>query len=126
MKKILRAEYKRCAKLNPEFIALVRKQNKSIFLISDMEFSGDEQLLRVERMFFELDNRLPFTIGNVECRGRYVGGITFPIEQCTSFDEAFSVFIQQSSSNSFWLIDDKNWGNIIDVDFFEAFLVIGI
>ncbi len=112
------------ARLNPEIVALVQKQGKSIFLISDMEFAGDNQLLRVESMFFELDKTLSFTTSIVECRGRYAGGITFPIERCASFEGAFSVFTQQSSSKNFWLIDNKSWKDIIDVDFFEAFIAI--
>lgn len=124
MKKLLRAEYEDYARLNPEIVALIQKQGESIFLISDMEFAGDSQLLRVESMFFELDKALSFTTSIVECRGRYAGGITFPIERCASFEEAFSVFIQQSSSKNFWLIDNKSWKDIIDADFFEAFIAI--
>lgn len=124
MRELSASDYKKYAAADPELIAIIRKSENRIILISDMEYEGDNGLLRIENMFFELDITTPFSVSVVACRGQYAGGITFPIENCHSFDKAFSFFIEQSDSKHYWLIDDKSWGSIINLDFDEAFIVV--
>lgn len=123
MVKLSLEEYRRYAYLNPELVAIVMKEGNSLLLISDMEYGGENEKLRVENMCFELDMTLSFRESIVECRGRYAGGVTFPLENCSTFDEAFGFFLEQSASQNFYLIDDDTWRNIICLDFDEAFVV---
>ena len=123
MERLSLTEYRECVSRNPELSAIIRKDEKQLLLISDMEYGGDKECLRIENMFFDLDTNLPFHESIVECRDRYAGGITFPLENCSSFDEAFNFFVEQSDVNSYWLVDDDTWGNIADLDFDEIFVV---
>lgn len=81
-------EYKHHVSVNPELAAILRKEENTLVLISDMEYGGDEERLRIEHMFFELDMSIPFSESIVACREQYAGGITFPVENCDSFDTA--------------------------------------
>lgn len=123
MERLSLTEYRECVSRNPELSAIIRKDEKQLLLISDMEYGGDKECLRIENMFFDLDTNLPFHESIVECRDRYAGGITFPLENCSSFDEAFNFFVEQSDVNSYWLVDDDTWGNVAGLDFDEIFVV---
>ncbi len=123
MKRLALEEYKHYVSVNPELAAILRKEENSIVLISDMEYGGDAERLRIEHMFFELDMSMPFSESIVACRDRYAGGITFPIENCDSFDAAFSFFVDQSDSMEYWLIDNTLWKEIATLEFDEIFVV---
>ena len=124
MKKLLLTEYREYVSRTPELAAIIRKDEKCLLLISDMEYGGDQEFLRIENMLFDLDTNLPFHESIVECRDRYAGGITFPLENCSSFEEAFDFFVEQSDCKSYWLVDDDTWGNIAGLDFDEIFVVV--
>lgn len=57
-----------------EKLYLIIVEDDEIFLRADIE---DEENLRIEMMYFEMDTSLNFTNANSECRGRYAGGIHF-------------------------------------------------
>ena len=117
-------EYKEYVSCNPELAAIIRKNGNHLQLISNIEHIVDQELFRVENMSFCLNLNLPFSESVVECRGRYAGGITFPLENCSSFDEVFCFFVEQSESQSYWLINDDTWTDVLEIDFFEAFVVL--
>ena len=57
-----------------EKLHLIIVEDDKIFLRADIE---NEEVLRIEMMYFEMDTSLNFTNANSECRGRYAGGIYF-------------------------------------------------
>lgn len=57
-----------------EKLYLIIVDDDEIFLRADIE---DEENLRIEMMYFEMDTSLNFGDANLECRGRYAGGIHF-------------------------------------------------
>ncbi|MBE7064326.1 MAG: hypothetical protein E7384_00705 [Ruminococcaceae bacterium] len=117
-------DYKKYVSYNPENTALIRKSENTLILLSDMEYGGEYALLRIEKMFFDLDTTKPFSESIVDCRSHYLGGITFELEDCTSFDDAFSFFINQSNSKNYWLIENNSWGEILNLDFHETFVIL--
>ena len=124
MKKLALTEYREYVSRTPELAAIIRKDENCLLLISDMEYGGDQEFLRIENMLFDLDTNLPFHDSIVECRDRYAGGITFPSENCSSFEEAFDFFVEQFGCKSYWLVDDDTWGDIANLDFDEIFIVV--
>lgn len=59
-----------------EKLYLIQTDNGKVYLLSDIEYGGDIGL-RIEIMNFEMNTKLPFSTANSECRGHYIGGITF-------------------------------------------------
>ena len=70
-----------------EKMYLIAVDGGRVFLRADIE-RGGEVGLRIETMNFELDTAFGFWQANVDCRGRYAGGISF-IEY-ENYDEAES------------------------------------
>ena len=118
------SEFKKHSQAHPEQTALLRKLDNKIYLLSDIEYGGDNEQLQIEWMHFELDTSIPFDTSLLKCRDEYAGGITYPLENCESFEICLSEFIEQSSTNEFWLIDNENWSEISTIDFYEAFVTI--
>lgn len=123
MRKLTLEEYKHQVSVNPELAAILRKEENALVLISDIEYGGAEERLRIEHMFFELDTSIPFSESIVACRDQYAGGITFPVENCDCFDTAFSAFLEQSGATEFWLLDNALWRDVATLDFDEIFVV---
>ena len=57
-----------------EKLYLILIDYDKVFLCADIE---NEENLRIEMMYFEMDTSLNFFESNSECRGRYSGGIYF-------------------------------------------------
>ena len=73
MQEVTREEYVKNI-TDYEKLHLIIVEDDKIFLRADIE---DEENLRIEMMYFEMDTSLNFTNANSECRGRYAGGIYF-------------------------------------------------
>lgn len=85
MVKLTEKQFKEYAKANPENIALIRKNNMNLMLISDIECCENNCLFRIEQMSFKLDIEIAFLESMVDCRGYYAGGITYIFEEGQSF-----------------------------------------
>ncbi len=73
MQEVTREEYVKNI-TDYEKLHLIIVEDDKIFLRADIE---DEENLRIEMMYFEMDTSLNFGDANSECRGRYAGGIYF-------------------------------------------------
>ena len=113
MRKISKEEYIEFIKITPEHVALIEIENDKVFLKADMEFSGQQQLLCVENMYFQLNDSKKLLHDLEECRSFYAGGITFSIENCENENIAIEVFMQRSDTELYLLVNDNELEDII-------------
>ena len=95
-----------------EKLYLVISDDESIFLRADIE---NEENLRIEMMYFELNTAFSFSLANSECRERYAGKIYF-IEYDSDEEAEKNIlkdFLSLSDNAIFLLCEDDELKNIL-------------
>lgn len=97
---------------NYEKLYLIINDDESVFLRADIE---NEETLRIEMMYFELNTAFSFSLATSECRGKYTGKIYF-IEYDNDKDAEKNIledFLNLNNDAIFLLCKDAELKNIL-------------
>lgn len=91
-----------------EKLYLIIVEDNKIYLRADIE---NEENLRIEMMYFEMNTSLTFFEANNECRGRYCGGIY--IFDYDNESEIIKDFLNIEQEAIFLICEDNDLKNIL-------------